>query len=133
MGTRGTNLLEVNKFLLLNACLDPVKNIFEAFHVDTGDGESLAVVVHELMTDAVAEDHGDIAGEFAINALQSRISGLLVENGYVGTRVFKATRSNTGQPRDLGRGIKISVLTLSTLLGEFLDRDPHGVREQDLP
>lgn len=93
--TTGTNLFEVNKFLLLHARLDPVKNIFEAFQVDTGNGESLAVVVHELMTDMVAKDHGNIAREFGIDALQSRISGLLVEDGYVGARVFKAVRSNT--------------------------------------
>lgn len=93
---RGGNLFEINSFLLLNRRLDPVNHIFETVQVDTSDGERLAIwVVQEFMTNAIAEDHGDITGEFAIYKLQSRVSVLLVEYGNVRCGFFKATRPDT--------------------------------------
>lgn len=79
----------------MHARLDPIKNIFEAFDVDTGDGERLAAaVVHKFVTNTVAEDHGNLARESAFNQLRSRVSVCLVEDGDERGRFLQTKISN---------------------------------------
>ena len=52
-----------------------------AFQIAADDGEGSAVVFHEIIADAVAEDHGGVPGEFAIEKDRGRPSVGLVEDG----------------------------------------------------
>jgi hypothetical protein len=78
-----TYILVLDDAPLIHTLLDPTQNLLEPRQVASGDGEGFAgvVVVHEIVADAVAEDHGGVARELGVERLQRRGLGGLVEDG----------------------------------------------------
>jgi len=64
-----TYFLEFDDALFSDALFDPSQGFLDGSHITTCDGERFAVVVHEVVADAVTEDHGCISRELAVHEL----------------------------------------------------------------
>ncbi len=71
-GICSTYFSVLDDVLLRNTLFDPEKDLLHTSQIPTIDGERFTVVVHEITSDTVAEDHGRVPRESAIEKLEGR-------------------------------------------------------------
>jgi hypothetical protein len=82
IGIRNTYFSVLDDALLRHTLFDPEEDLLHTSQISTVDGERFTVVVvHELTSDTVAEDHGRIPREFAVEKLEGRFLVWSVEDG----------------------------------------------------
>lgn len=76
-----TYIFEFDDASLTDTLSDPCKNCLMAIQITADNGEGFAAtVIHQLVANAVAEDHGGVAWKFAVEEIRDGILFGFVED-----------------------------------------------------
>lgn len=95
-----TYISEFDDASLADALSDPGKNCLVAIQITTNNSKGFAAaVVHQLVANAVAEDHGGVAGKFAIEEIRDGILLGFVEDrdGWFSIDAFDESQRTVNQ------------------------------------